>query len=249
MKKIKFTVFLILLTVVNNVIFAQEPVICKTEYELRRSDTNNDLDKTFYYDSKSMFYYQVANDSNFLFVTTVVKDEILQKKILAFGNTLWINIDGEKKKTKGIQFPVYSTQNKMGPPSRNSQDDFNLRKFDIAARFSNSVFVGFTGSNSIENATLDSPGQFKLKLYFNSNGYLVTEYVVLLKLIDPKFNPNINKVFSIGLITGNLIQSQMQPPPSGGNREQAPPDDAPDKEIFEMTIPTKLWINNLKLRE
>jgi hypothetical protein len=58
-------------------------------------------------DSKSKFLYNIANDSNNLYVRLKASDPVLQQKVLVFGLTIYLNPEGGSKKGKvGVHYPL-----------------------------------------------------------------------------------------------------------------------------------------------
>lgn len=227
---------------------AQTGYLCKTYEEYVKATNETDLSKYFTYERESKIFYMLANDKKHLYVRSLIADETLQKKILAFGNTVWIDINGGKKKKQGIQFPVIDSKKRPQPPKPGQKDDFASKKYEIIKNLTTAKLVGFSGENSETMIDINSGGQYEIKIYFDKQGNLVQEFKIPLLKLSPEFSPFNNPEFSLGFTTGFLNTSQMQPPP-GGNNQQGHPSGgaAPSKEMEELTVQTKLWITKIKL--
>lgn len=219
---------------------------CKTYDDFVNADTENGLAKSFIYDQKSKFYYLLANDNNSLYIKAVIADELLQKKIVAFGNTIWIDKNGKRKRKTGIQFPLIDNKNAPQPP-RQGKDDFGIKKFQLIQQFEKAKLIGFSGDNKIVD--IKDAGSYTIQIHFNTKGFLVLEFAIPLSGIAPDYTPLNQKPLSVGFITGFMNTSRIQNTSFGNfDDQQSPqPNEAPNREMEEMATPTILWITNIEL--
>lgn len=240
------TLSLILFFGVLSSLKAQNGVTCKTYSEYVKAATEKDLSMYYSYDIRNKIYYVLANDSNYLYVRILITDDILQKKIIVFGNTFWIDITNGKNRKLGIQFPIVDSNNPPQPPKK-GKDDFSLIKYELLRNYTKAKLIGFSDKQKDSTILINTNSGFKFRLYFDENRYLIQEYRIPLKEIYPNFKSTQKLIFSIGIITGFLKNAQMQPPQGGGDRQGPPPgDSAPTKEMEEMAVQSKMWILNIK---
>jgi len=60
------------------------------------------------YDKGQSIYYSVANDNSNLYLVLMTNDQVVQRKIMGLGLTLWFDNEGKKNKTKGIRNALLS---------------------------------------------------------------------------------------------------------------------------------------------
>ena len=70
----------------------------------------NDWTNLLNYDSRSKLYYGVTHDPQYLYVAMQTKDPVVQRKIMAFGLTLWLDTSAKKKKGKGIHHLAFRVE-------------------------------------------------------------------------------------------------------------------------------------------
>jgi hypothetical protein len=86
----------------------------------------DDWAEDFYYFSEQNAIVGVKNDSEFLYLCLKVSNAVASKQILAGGLTLWLNNEGNKSETFGIQFPI-GISDKDNPPGFRSDRDMPNR--------------------------------------------------------------------------------------------------------------------------
>jgi hypothetical protein len=66
------------------------------------------------YDKNTGINFDAANNSRNLYLILRVADETIQRQIMQNGLEVWINMDGKKKKTTGVTFPMPKAAGKPG---------------------------------------------------------------------------------------------------------------------------------------
>jgi hypothetical protein len=220
---------------------------CNNLSAYNQADAGADFQKFFSFYRKSKLYYLLANDQDWLYVKIIAADEPSQKKILAFGATLWIDETGGSKQKLGIEFPFIEHDQKQKPP-RKGRNDFEVEKFNMLQKLTFAQLVGFSGKKSETLAPLELADSHRLSISIDQTGKLIQEFKLSLKKFYPKFDSSADQELSIGFVTGNLDKSQMPAPPSGqGGGASRPPQDIDMQEIQEMSYPAKLWIKKIHL--
>lgn len=230
---------------ITNTLFAQKEFECQSMEVFLNEYSEADWNSGLLYDSKSKFFYQLANNEEYLYVHLVIKDETVQKKILAFGFTIHIDTTGKKKENTGIQFPFPDKAIQPPRKPKNGKDDFYIKKYEIIQEFTSAKLTGFEGKKSEKIINIHEADGVDIKMEFNNSGYLLYKLTVPLKMISPSFNPANNPVFSVCFETGYLNTSQMSPPPGGGSR-QGPPPSQGQNNMQEMMNPSILWIRKIR---
>lgn len=231
---------------ITQALFAQKDFRCLSVESFLNEYSEENWSTGLLYDKKSEFYYQLANNEEYLYAHLVITDETIQKKILAFGFTTWIDTTGKKKESLGIHFPCPDKQKQPPGRAERERDDFYIKKYEIIQEFSSARLTGFEGKKSEKTISTHEANGIDTKMDFNNNGHLIYKLTVPLKMISPSFNPVNDPVFSVCFETGYLQSSQMPQPPPGGDR-QGPPQSQGQNDMQEMMNPTKLWIRNIHL--
>lgn len=237
--------FLIMLISLGNITLAQEPIKSHSYQDYLKANTEQDLVGVFEYDKKSKLFYYLANDSENIYFKIVANDVTVQKKILAFGNNLWINAEGGKRQRTGILFPFFEKDQRPAPPKR-GQDEFGTKKFDIVKKLDQAILKGFNGEKGEKVVRLIEMTPFELKIYFDAQGKLVQEYKIPFNSISAEPGVINSGKMSLGIVTGFLNTSQMQPPSGSGGQQGPPPGGGNDREMQEMGSPSSVWIRNIQ---
>ncbi len=64
-------------------------------------------------DSKTKFLYNVANDSNNLYIRLKISDDMAQQKIAVFGLTIYFNPEGTSRGKLGLGYPIEKNKEEM----------------------------------------------------------------------------------------------------------------------------------------
>jgi len=115
------------------------------------------------YDKKTGINYDLANDAKNLYIILKVVNNSTQRQILSNGFELWINTDGEKKKTIGISYPLKTAS---APKKSNEQKPENT-KFGSKPAGSNSFAENKGGTGRPD------PKQFVISKELTLSGFKI----------------------------------------------------------------------------
>ncbi|MDA3890783.1 MAG: hypothetical protein PF517_03870 [Salinivirgaceae bacterium] len=199
--KIKQSVIIILWVAFSINSFAQSAIIAKWQKdEYQQSSNIPRLD--YWYNNEEKMLYLVTNDNENLYIHFKALEKASQGKILNFGFTVWVDINGKNKKHKGIKFPIGKKEET--PPSQNHENQRNgLNKQDDLL-LNNDLeieLIGFSETDESEFIQAKNKGDIKGQLSFN-------EYNELQYMLTIPFNrigiKNINdKIISLNMESGS----------------------------------------------
>lgn len=107
--KIALTIGILLLVLGYSV--AQEATQhCPASGTLAIDGVADEWTMTWVQDNDKIFSYNVCADDDNLYVRVKTRDFYAKRKIVAFGFTLWIDVNGKKKKNLGLRFPIGGTE-------------------------------------------------------------------------------------------------------------------------------------------
>jgi len=244
------------------------PTAIVTEKQPGKTDFSemmpDDLTGRMEYNEKSGFYYLFEYDNNNLYLTLAVKDQTLQRKIVNFGFTVWIDREGGDERKQGFRFPVGLPADMAFSELRRQQDEgTGLITGDMRSmleRADNIDLIGIYGTSVRRVKMRDS--RIPVKAEFVS-GILLYEAVVPFEALKFGYNPlDEGSTAGLGLETGFLERrspSERETPPGvepgtgqrypGGMNGRTPRrmtdprlTDTPSGEIEALTKPTELWI-------
>ncbi len=225
-----------------------------------------DLKEQMDFHERSGFYYAFEYDSNNLYISLATSDNTLQRKMLLFGFTVWVDRTGGKNEQQGFKFPVGvrmpSDSRERGIPVY-SMGYRGGSAEEMLAWAEEIDLIGIYGSSTRRVKMRDSQVRVKAEIV---DDILIYQALIPYGILKFGYNPIENKLpISIGLETGYLESPAagrrpqpydgrrpgggvMQPGrmpggqypggmmPSRGMMDQRPPD------IGAMSRPTRLWI-------
>ncbi len=216
------------------------------------------------YDEKSGFYYLFEYDQNNLYLTLAVKDQTLQRKIVNFGFTVWIDTDGGDEQKQGFRYPVgLPSEGEFGEFRRQQDEEKDLLTGDMRSmlkRADNIDLIGIYGTSVRRVKVRDS--RIPVKAGFVSD-IMIYEAAVPFEALKYGYSPaDEGSTVGLGLETGYLERrspSEREMPPGvepgtgtrqpggmyGGTPRRMPDTrlmDASSSEIEALAEPTELWI-------
>ncbi len=166
------------------------------------------------FDPKSKLFYGVRHDTESLYLALRTRDPVVQRKIMAFGLTVWIDTSAQRVKDLGIRYPVPKKEN-LPPPEAQSDKDLPLRARRAKPQFSNRflrttdrqhlLLLNFEGKKR-QMMDVDESREIRVGVEAESkNGVGYELGVSLDKLFDG--SPGQSETLSIGFVTGSLDES------------------------------------------
>jgi len=227
-------------------------------------------DATF--DKSSKLFYAVTHDEENIYVGVMAKDDMVQRKILMFGLTLWIDTTGGKEQVKGVRYPIPSEERKQDK-SRNLSDrdlperalqampEDNRGRIIEPALLDKMTLIGF---NDIEEETVSLAEQSGINVRMQRQKLIGLTYEAKIP-IDMLYADGTlrDKDLSLGIITGHLdlpdrrsgLRSPggmnpgggMTPGRGGGGQMGNRPGGSGNLE--ELQESTKLWLKGVEFEE
>jgi hypothetical protein len=208
------------------------------------------------YDKGQSIYYSVANDNSNLYLVLMTNDQVVQRKIMGLGLTLWFDNEGKKNKTKGIRYPL--------KPDRNSFSSQNAQSMQEPKRpnLNTMELVGFEGKE-VQRVSMAERSPVDVKINHSPGQSFVYEVEIPLEKIFESGIDSTSKL-SVGIETGYLeldnmsgnAQSGIPRAGSGGMRGIRPASRMGMRSgmnrgtlIEKMKTPTKLWLKGIQLKE
>lgn len=225
-------------------------------------------DQDLRYDNSSELYYAVTHDKDNIYIALQTRDDMVQRKILMFGLTLWADTTGGKEKILGLRYPIPSKKREeIRTPGKSDEDlplrakqaiPENTRRIVKPALMDRMTLLGF---NNVEKETISIAENIGISARIKRDKVKGLLYEALIP-IDMLYSSGIvnDKSLSLGIITGNLEISKdksgmispggMNPgggmyPGSGRGRGQMGGNDRFGN-LEELQKPTKLWLKNIR---
>lgn len=191
---------------VSNVssIYRDKPLMIDGKLDEWKQDVN--------YDRSSKLHYSVTHDDENIYVGLMVKDDMVQRKILMFGMTLWIDTTGSKEKLKGVRYPIPSEERQEVQMRSESGRDLperarralpdNDRRVIKPALLNKMTLLGF---NDIEEETVSIAEQSGINVRMQKQDMigLTYEAKIPFDMLYSGGSPK-GKDLSLGIITGHL---------------------------------------------
>jgi hypothetical protein len=108
------------------------------------------------YDARSRLHYGVRHDGTHIYLALQARDPVVQRKIMAFGLTVYYDTTGNREKRKGIRYPV-PVKEKMPVRESSKEEDLPLRakraRPELSGRFLHTtdkehmVLINFEGQD------------------------------------------------------------------------------------------------------
>ena len=207
------------------------------------------------FDERSSIYYKLEHDNENLYLLLAISDNIVQRKIIFFGLTVWTDKTSSRNKNQGFRFPLGSGGNFTGRPVE-SPADFQI----LLDRFDEIELIGIYGSSVRKVRTRDSQIRTNISI---ADDFLIYKAIIPFGLLEHRLNPvGLAKTMSLGIETGHLDlsssrrrgdsqmpRSGMHPVTGGGIYRPTYPG-LPDRnrmedrhnEIQNLSRPSRLWV-------
>jgi hypothetical protein len=214
------------------------------------------------YHERTGFSYAFEYDNKNLYLYLTTSDQNLQRKVVYYGLTIWVDRFGGNNKDQGFSFPLGAFNRQAGSPMPRSAFNNDLA---TSLKWADKIdLIGIYGTSTRTEKMRDSRIRVKSEL---NDGILVYHAVIPYELLHSGFNPlNGKSGISIGLETGS-------PEPDQAARRQMPQDGIrpgggmtgrgtgqmpgqagsrmPEREqmaqrgtsLGELSRPTRLWID------
>jgi hypothetical protein len=128
---------------------------------------------------KGNLYYFLSNDNANVYIDMKIVDPPTQTRILEYGLTIWINMDGKELKKMGIRFPIGSQNSKVRKNS--DMGEYNMSKDVNTATLlslANKIeLLGFT-SEEVRLFPAGNSDNFRGSLRYDNEGTLYYRMVM-----------------------------------------------------------------------
>ena len=220
-------------------------------------------------DKTSKLCYAVGHDDHNVYVALEVGDKLVQRKIMLFGLTLWIDTTGGKQKMKGVRFPIPFDNQRNDeiadnvrsnlPPRTQRALPETRRRILKPAILDQMMLLGFHNKEQQLVSVAEDTG-IEIRIKRQKPVGIIYEAQLPYKMVYTD-EPSEKISLSLGFITGSLelpdemsgLRSPGMNPgggryPGGGRmsgREGAQSGQSPDLE--ELQKSTKLWLRDIPM--
>lgn len=222
----------------------------------------NEWSNQLTYDNRSKLFYDVTHDQRYLYVALQTKDPLVERKIMAFGLTMWLDTTAKKKKGRGIRYPVPKKE-RLPLPEREEDKDLPLRARQARPKDSRR-FLRTTDRKHM--LLLDFDGKDRQQVDVNksedirvgiraqsSSGVSYEARIPFARIFDAPLRGE--KKLSIGFVTGHLdapdrpsgIGSPGGMIPYGGRRRGGSRKGGTNEGFDQLRESTELWLKGVKL--
>ena len=252
-------------------------IVCFSGFLVLRAQSEQDLSfgkiDSFSYDPSSLIYYAIHNDTANLYIRLKVQNPLVQRKILTYGLTVWIDRTNRRKEKLGIHFPKGREEGMggggfhQGAPAMAPKKEMEKKTDETKDQYFPGIdiieLIGFDPYRESEVMLLRDS---KIKPVLRRDSLKTLYYYCRLPLEDIYKNGSVsdNRTISIGFVTGKMEMPKGGGYPGGGGdaaggtimhwaREQKANNNANDlekrqKEMDELSRETRLWIKNITLK-
>lgn len=169
----------------------------------------------FINDDKAGFSYHISNDSSFLYICLIIKDEMNKTKMLNAGFSIYLNNEGKKKKSYAIDYPLRDEENNLANNPEKMRDLKSMR-FISFLHTRNFQLSGFKKTNGLFAVDAANDAGISISIGFDDSGEMIYETSIPFTSINMKpfalqtnDESNIAVCFSINA----LSKPTGQPPP------------------------------------
>lgn len=213
-------------------------------------------------DPKSRLFYGVRHDTENLYLALRTRDPVVQRKIMAFGLTVWIDTSAQRVKDLGIRYPVPKKEN-LPPPETQADKELPLRarraKPEFSSRFLRTtdrqhlLLFNFDGKKR-RMLDVDESREIRVGVEAESESGVSYELGVPLgKLFDQPLKGS--KALTVGFVTGSLDESDDGGSsfggggmiPYGGNRGGRSMGGGQSSKLEEFNKSTELWLKGVTI--
>jgi len=213
------------------------------------------------FETDSKLFYGVQHDSENLYLALRTPDPVVQRKIMAFGMTLWLDTTAGRNQSMGLRYPV-PTKEKLPPPETEQEKDLPLRarqaKPDVSRRFLHTtdkqhvVLIRF-GEEKRQQLALSDSLDIRVAVSTDAKQGVSYEAQIPFDRIYDDVSPGKRRL-SIGIVTGH-VKNMDDPSNSlwgsngtiggGGRMGGASGSKRPADNRETFGKPTVLWLKEL----
>lgn len=228
----------------------------------------DDWERSCTLDKSSKLCYTVGHDDHNVYVALKVGDPLVQKKIMLFGLTLWIDTTGGKQKMKGVRFPISldsqgndeiadNVRSNLPPRTQLALPE-SRRRILKPAILDQMMLLGFHNKEQ-QLVSVGAESGIEVIIKRQKPAGIIYEAQLPYKMLYTEPSEEIS--LSLGFITGHLelpeevdgLRSPGMNPgggryPGGGrmNGQQGAPSDK-SADLEELQKSTKLWLKDISL--
>jgi hypothetical protein len=178
----------------------------------------------YLYDSEQKVFSMISNDDENLYINLKFVDNAMQRKILEFGLTIWIDPAGKRKKKLELKYPLEKMMDRPENPGnekRGMGDDGFGNKMEELINLSDEIeIIGFDGSEEIQSVYAGNEEGIRGLLINNQDDELVYQLCIPineLKLSEPVNEASISILMESGYMEmQNSFESGSGGGPGGG---------------------------------
>jgi hypothetical protein len=194
---------------------------CKWNYGMSTGDEKELIDR-LQIEEKSQFQFSFTNDQVNFYIDIVQADKAAVQKIMRFGLTTWINIDGKHKKSLGVRFPVAPEGNSDPGFKKDKGGDRKEMMLAMMERKNQEmVLVGFDGKGSEKSIDPRKDHSFCGKVEMLDSGRLHVYIAVPLKILGREDPSTFTYPLSIGFETGYLDLTRSGTASASGGQQSS----------------------------
>lgn len=222
----------------------------------------NDWGDQLTHDPGSKLFYGVSHDDHYLYLALQSRDPVVQRKIMAFGLTLWLDPTGKKEKDKGIRYPVPRKEN---IPVAESEEDEALPLRARRARPQDTRrYLQTTDKKHLQLLHFDDQDKQQLDVEESedirvsihteaSHGVSYEVRIPFSKIYDHARSGE--QELSIGFVTGHLDVpdrsgsrgSRGAMIPYGGSRRDSGRANGASQQLEQFSESTELWLKGIEI--
>jgi hypothetical protein len=210
------------------------------------------------YDQKSHFFYGISHDSENLYLALQVKHPAVQRKIMAFGLTVWCDTTGKREKARGIRHPI-PVKERMPRPEAEDTDlplrarqaqPIDTRRYLRTTDKDHMLLLNFDGEDK-QRIAVEQADNIQARVRTDESAGVLYELKVPFRELYPS-GLNEEKKLTIGLVTGYLNLPEGSRPggltgggmiPYGRGEQKQSQDVSANFE--ELKKSTELWLKKV----
>ncbi|HKL38325.1 MAG TPA: hypothetical protein VJ876_05465 [Bacteroidales bacterium] len=210
------------------------------------------------YDPKSHFFYGITHDRENIYLALQVKHPAVQRKIMAFGMTVWYDTTGRREKAQGIRYPVPVKERMPTPEAENTDlplrtrqaQPKNSRRYLRTTDKDHMLLLHFDGKER-QRIAIEKAKSIQARVRTDTSvGVLYELRVPFRELYGSALKEE--KKLSIGIVTGFLDLPDGSRPgglrgggmiPYGRGKQES--SQKPSEDYKELQKSTKLWLKKV----
>lgn len=192
----------------------------KTKWQKTEYQQDEGIPRTsFWYDKKEKVMYLVTNDTENLYIHMKIYEISAVRKILDFGFTVWIDVNGKNKKNRGVQFPLPQSDRMSTLQFDINQDKKRGEGRERRPSLDKNYNIGLIGFNNTGEKTMNvanDDSHIEGLMRFNESQEL--EYSLKIPFHEIGLINNQNKIISLNMESGaSKVESQNRGPGGSGS--------------------------------